>query len=417
MGPDPAVAAVRLAVRRVLAGSPPGAMVLAAVSGGADSLALAGALAFEAPRSGRSAEGTSGDPAGGRPAGAVTIDHGLQEGSAERADAVVRVLAGLGLDPVGSIAVTVGESGGPENAARQARYAALDEAAVRLGAAVVLLGHTRDDQAETVLLGLARGSGARSLAGMPATFTRHLPGSEVISLEDHEALDPTDAVEVADPVKVHYARPLLELDRATTRRACLVMGLDPWDDPHNDDPAYTRVRVRHEALPVLEHTLGPGVKEALARTARLLRDDSDALEMYAARAYRDAEIPPDAAEGHVIPPASSPSGPTVESATSTEAASTGTTGAQSGADAAPTALVALRIAALADLPRAVRTRVLRTAAIRAGSPPGTLAAVHVDAVERLVTAWRGQRHVDLPGGLRAFRRYEKLLFGPADPGS
>ncbi|MGI5165549.1 tRNA lysidine(34) synthetase TilS [Spirillospora sp. CA-253888] len=372
MGPDPAVAAVRLAVRRALAGTPPGAMVLAAVSGGADSLALAGALAFEAPRS-------------GRPAGAVTIDHGLQEGSAERADAVVRTLAGLGLDPVGSVAVTVGERGGPENAARQARYAALDEAAVRLGAAAVLLGHTRDDQAETVLLGLARGSGARSLAGMPAAFTRRLPGSEVISLDDHEALDPADAVEVADAVSVRYVRPLLDLDRATTRRACLAMGLDPWDDPHNDDPAYTRVRVRHEALPVLERTLGPGVKEALARTARMLRDDSEALEMYATCAYRDASV----------------DGPDAESA----------------AGAAPTAFVALRIAVLADLPRAVRTRVLRTAAIRAGSPPGTLAAVHIDEVERLVTAWRGQRHVDLPGGLRAFRRYEKLLFGPAEPGS
>lgn len=137
------------------------------------------------------------------------------------------------------------------------------------------------------------------------------------------------------------------------------MGLEPWDDPHNEDSAYTRVRLRHEALPTLEKTLGPGVAEALARTARLLRDDADALDELASRSRTD-EIP-----------------------------------------------------ALAALPRAVRTRVLRMAAIEAGSPPGTLAAVHIDEVERLVTDWRGQRHVDLPGGVRAFRRYGKLLFGPA----
>jgi tRNA(Ile)-lysidine synthase len=306
-------------------------MVLAACSGGADSLALAGALAFEAPRA-------------GCPAGGITIDHGLQDGSDERADAVVRTMAGLGLDPSGSVAVTVDGAGGPENAARDARYAALDDAAHRLGAAAVLLGHTQDDQAETVLLGLARGSGARSLAGMPGSFRRSRD--------------------------VLYLRPLLGLDRATMRRACKAMGLDPWDDPHNLDPAYARVRVRHEALPALEKALGPGVAEALARTARMLRDDADALDELAARAYSDLEASED---GY-------------------------------GA--------ALRVEGLGDLPRAVRTRVLRMAAVRAGSPPGTLAAVHVDAVDRLVTAWHGQRHVDLPGGLRALRRSGKLLFGP-----
>ncbi|MBW8487740.1 tRNA lysidine(34) synthetase TilS [Actinomadura parmotrematis] len=326
-GPDPAVAAVRVAVRRVLAALPPGGPVLAACSGGADSLALAGALAFEAPRAGRAA-------------GGVTIDHGLQDASAERADRVVRVMADLGLDPAGSVAVRVGTGGGPENAAREARYAALDGAAGRLDAAAVLLGHTRDDQAETVLLGLARGSGARSLAGMPPSFERG---------------------------GIHYARPLLGLDRATTLQACLAMGLEPWDDPHNDDPSYARVRVRHEALPVLEKTLGPGVADALARTARLLRDDADALDQIAREALGSAR-------------------------------------------AADASGVVLDVAALAELPRAVRTRVLRVAAVEAGSPPGTLAAVHVEEVDRLVTAWRGQRHVDLPGGLQAFRRYDKLLF-------
>ncbi|GAA4223373.1 tRNA lysidine(34) synthetase TilS [Actinomadura meridiana] len=340
MGPDPAVATVRLAVRRALAELPPGAVVVAACSGGADSLALAGALAFEAPRSERTAAG-------------VTIDHGLQDGSDKRADTVVRTMAGLGLDPSGSIAVTVDGPGGPENAARDARYRALDEAAGRLSAAAVLLGHTRDDQAETVLLGLARGSGARSLAGMPSAFRRPSPG----------AADQSDQ-------GVLYLRPLLELDRATTRRACDAMGLEPWDDPHNVDPTYARVRVRHDALPVLEKTLGPGVAEALARTARMLRDDADALDELAANAYTDFETQEDGCR------------------------------------------VAVLLEGLENLPRAVRTRVLRMAAVRAGSPPGTLAAVHVDAVDRLVTAWSGQRHVDLPGRLRAVRRYGKLLFVP-----
>lgn len=381
MGPDPAVATVRLAVRRVLADLPPGAMVLAACSGGADSLALAAALAFEAPRS-------------GRPAGGVTIDHGLQDDSAKRAALVVRTLADLGLDPAGSVAVEVGAEGGPENAARIARYDALDKAARRLNAAAVLLGHTRDDQAETVLMGLARGSGARSLAGMPPTFVRGQVRGDV-----------------------RYHRPLLELDRETTRRACQAMGLEPWDDPHNDDPAYTRVRVRHDALPALENALGPGIPAALARTARMLRDDADALDEFATRAYSElTERDPgvlfaQSEHAPAEPPqsqAAEENGPvTDETQRSDEnAPGEGQRSVEEGA------VVALGVEGVADLPRAVRTRVLRMAAIEAGSPPGTLAAVHVDEVDRLVTAWRGQRRVDLPGGVRAFRRCGRLLFGP-----
>ncbi len=327
MGPDPSVAAVRLAVRAALRPLAPGALVLVACSGGADSLALAGALAFEAARSGHRA-------------GGITVDHGLQEGSAVRAEGVVATMTALGLAPAEAYAVTVGSAGGPEAAARDARYAALDDAAARHGADAVFLGHTLDDQAETVLLRLARGSGARSLAGMPASAGV-------------------------------YLRPLLELDRAQTRRACLAMGLTPWDDPHNQDPAYARTRVRGEVLPVLEKELGPGVTAALARTARLLRDDADALDAWADRALNEATCK----EGEVM---------------------------------------ALDVRVLADLPRAVRTRMIRRTAIAAGSPAGTLAAVHVDEVDALVTAWRGQSHIDLPGRVRAWRGYEKLLFGPSE---
>ncbi|WP_460335357.1 tRNA lysidine(34) synthetase TilS [Actinoallomurus acanthiterrae] len=385
MGPDPAVAAVRLAVRRTLREIEPGDLVLVACSGGADSLALAGALAFEAARSGHRA-------------GGITVDHGLQEGSAERAADVVRTMAGLGLDPVEAVRVVVGESGGPEAAAREARYAALADAAARHRATAVLLGHTLDDQAETVLLGLARGSGARSLAGMAKAAGR-------------------------------YRRPLLDLDRDLIRRACLAMGLAPWDDPHNGDPAFARARIRRDVLPVLEKELGPGVAAALARTARMLRDDADALDAWAERALQEAVAPADqpvpATDSPVTdgPPTGSPgSGPPAEEPSTTgPVAEDGRSSPHLDAPAGPPDAPglgdgpsALRIDVLSGLPRAVRTRVLRRAAIAAGSPPGTLAAVHVDAVDALVTAWRGQSHVDLPGHVRAWRRYEKLLFGPSE---
>ena len=182
--------------------------MLVALSGGPDSLALAAATAFEAPRAGLRA-------------GAVIVDHGLQAGSADAAAQAARQAEALGLNPVLVEPVTVGADGGPEAAARDARYAALAAAAARTGAIAVLLGHTLDDQAETVLLGLARGSGATSLQGM----------------EQASGL---------------YRRPLLGIRRATTVQFCADSELEPWHDPQNDDPAFTRVRVRKAVLPVLE---------------------------------------------------------------------------------------------------------------------------------------------------------------------
>lgn len=232
--PHPAVAAVRVAVRAALADLAPGDLVLVACSGGADSLALADATAFEA------------STAGWR-AGAVVVDHGLAADSAEVATTAAATLTHLGLDPVEVVRVAATPTGdGLEAAARDARYTALDEVAARLGAAVVLLGHTRDDQAEQVLLGLARGSGARSLAGMAAA-------------------------------RGHLRRPLLGVTREQTRDACTAEGLVWWDDPMNADPAFARVRAR-SALADLERDLGPGVGAALARTAALLRDDADHLD-------------------------------------------------------------------------------------------------------------------------------------------
>jgi tRNA(Ile)-lysidine synthase len=232
MGPHPAVAEVRRAVRAALTGP-----ALVACSGGADSLALAAAVAFEAPR-------------GGITAGLVTVDHGLQPGSDVQAKAVADLGYELGFDPVEVVQVAVRPHGGPEAAARTARYGALDSVAEALDMDV-LLGHTLDDQAETVLLGLGRGSGPRSIAGMR-------------------------------PVEGRYRRPFLGVRRSTTAAACRALGLEPWNDPHNADPSYQRARVRHEVLPLLEQVLQGGVAEALARTAALVRDDLDALDEFAA---------------------------------------------------------------------------------------------------------------------------------------
>ncbi|MES4902648.1 MULTISPECIES: tRNA lysidine(34) synthetase TilS [unclassified Streptomyces] len=352
MGPHPAVAAIRLAVRRVLhdvlvdfstsppAPAPLAPLVLVACSGGADSMALASALAFEAPKLGVRA-------------GGVTVDHGLQDGSDVRAAEVAERLRLLGLEPVECVAVSVGRGGGPEAAARDARYAALDAAAERHGAVAVLLGHTRDDQAETVLLGLARGSGIRSLSGMAQV----------------------------SGAGGRYRRPFLRLDRQTVRRACLAQSLPVWDDPHNVDPAYTRSRVRHEALPILEKALGKGVVEALARTAQLSRDDADALDAWAARA--EAEVRTD-----VLPSGAAPAG--------------------GQAPAEPDA-VELDAVGLHALPPAVRRRVLRRAAIAAGAPAGSLFARHIEEVDRLITGWRGQRALNLPGRVEVRREGGRLV--------
>ena len=235
-GPPEAVAAVRSAVRRDLADLAPGTAVLVACSGGADSLALAAATGFVAQRSGRTAS-------------AVVVDHDLQPGSAGVAEAAAATCRALGL-AARVVRVEVRVSGqGPEAAARQARYAALEDAGERAGAAV-LLGHTRDDQAEQVLLGLARGSGARSLAGIP-------------------------------PRRGRFRRPLLGLPRATTEAACAELGLEPWQDPANADESLARSRVRRTLLPALEAGLGPGVGAALARSAEQLRADAEVLEALA----------------------------------------------------------------------------------------------------------------------------------------
>ena len=320
-GPDHAIAATRVAVRQALGQIEhikPGGLVLVACSGGADSLALAAAVAFEAPRIGLSA-------------GAVIVDHGLQEGSAAVASRGADQCGRLGLDPVEVVTVQVVSYGsGPEAGARDARYKALEDVAERVGAVAVMLGHTRDDQAEQVLLGLARGSGARSLSGMPARRGR-------------------------------FVRPLLGVARTTTVAACEAAGLRAWVDPHNSDPAYGRVRAR-ALLPLLETELGPGTIAALARSADLLREDADALDDLAARARDELGRGP------------------------------------------------IDAVMLLTLPRAIRTRVWRLLALEAGCPPGALIATHVQSLDTLVTSWRGQGPIDLPGHVQGRRAGGQVFF-------
>jgi tRNA(Ile)-lysidine synthase len=331
------MADVRRAVREVLPTAPrlehvePGPLVLVALSGGPDSLALAAATAFEAPRAGLRA-------------GAVIVDHGLQKGSADVAARAAEQARELGLDPVLVRAVIVGTDGGPEAAARAARYAALDAAAEETGAELVLLGHTMDDQAETVLLGLARGSGATSLHGMaPSTSS----GDGTSSGRG-----------------VTYARPLLGIRRTTTLQFCKDSGLDPWIDPHNADPEFARVRVRETVLPLLERELGPGITEALARTADQLREDGDALDHFAEELAEElAEL------------------------------------AESG--------ISLPVRALTSNPPALRQRLIRLAV--ESEFHVSLSRAQTLEVARLVTHWHGQKPLDLPG-VRVERQGGLLIF-------
>ncbi|MBP3035758.1 tRNA lysidine(34) synthetase TilS [Arthrobacter sp. zg-ZUI100] len=229
----------------------PAPLLLVACSGGPDSLALAAAASFFARR-------------GDYRVGAVVVDHALQPGSADVAAAAAAKLKSMGLDPVQVRTVTVPATGmGPEAAARTVRYAALDAAIEETGAAAVLLGHTLDDQAEQVLLGLARGSGTRSLAGMR-------------------------------PVRGKYLRPLLALRRSETEEICESEALDPWFDPTNADPAFARSRVRAEVLPFLEEKLGPGIAEALFRSSRILANDADYLDTVSAETYARLRVVNDA---------------------------------------------------------------------------------------------------------------------------
>ncbi len=344
----PATAAVRRAVRQCLSEAisqghlSGGDLVAVACSGGADSLALAAATAFEAPRLDLRA-------------GSISVDHGMQHGSEQVAATATQQCADLGLDPALTLGprdceeqpVLRGEGQGPEGTARALRYAAFDHAATRHNIAMILLGHTLNDQAETVLLALGRGSGARALAGMA-------------------------------PRRGRYLRPLLGITRTQTEAACAQANLTPWHDPSNqadgpwrqaDGAALPRAAVREHALPALADALGPGVPQALARTAEQVRADADYLDRLATELLAKVSVAePEAGD-----------------------------------------VVVLDAEELARAARPVRTRALAQAALAAGATAGALGHTHIEALDGLVMKWRGQGPIHLPGMVHATRRCGNLV--------
>ena len=302
---------IRLAVRSELEDIAAGDSVLVAASGGADSSALAAALLLECKAKSIKVI-------------ALIIDHGLQKNSADVTHETKRTLTKIGYENIEIRRVSVEITDGLEASARRARYQALSDVANSHNAVAVFLGHTKDDQAETVLLGLSRGSGSRSLSGMAARVDR-------------------------------YRRPLLSITRAQTEAACEEAGIKFWQDPHNQSMEFTRVRVREVVLPTMEKEIGPGISDALARSAKLLRDDADALDYLSDEIFSKLE------------PAS------------------------------------LEISKLESQPRAIRTRILRKAIYLAGAPQGSLSAEHIEPVEALITAWKGQGPISLPGGVTVAR--------------
>ena len=307
----PALLELRQAVRFWFEKLEPNSKVCIGVSGGADSLALAAAAKLES-------KNFSIDLV------AVIVDHGLQANSAEIAEFAKQQLIKLGFQDIFVGRASVQITDGLEASARRARYKVFQQAIETYGPNTFLLGHTKNDQAEGVLLGLARGSGTKSLSGM----------QEVSGI---------------------FVRPLLGIDRATTEIACHESNIEYWVDQHNSNQDFTRVRVRDNILPLLENDIGPGIIDALARSAKILREDATALDEWAENIFRQVE-PMD-----------------------------------------------IEISILATLPVAVRSRVLRMAIYAAGAPAGSISAAHLEPIEAFVSDWRGQGHTSLPGGVKVCR--------------
>lgn len=358
-GPPAVVARARTAVRTALTAriadladdTTPGGLsphLSVGVSGGADSLALLATAVWVGSRMGLEVE-------------ALIVDHGLQEDSASVAERARAEAERLGAAAsILRVGVDLDVPGGIENAARRARHSALEEAVRDRGSLALLLGHTLDDQAEQVLMGLARGGGPRALAGMPRT-------------------------------RGHVLRPFLgtgrdertALRREDTEEICTLHDIAWWEDPMNRDEALLRARVRHRALPLLREILGEQVDTNLARSADLLRPDVDHLDAEAEELLETLE--------------------------------------RSGGELREQEdLLLMDVHALAAQPQALRTRVLRDAsrraALRAGAvPEKSLLRRHVLEVDALVVSWHGQAEVPLPGRIVVARRDGLLVWGRHEP--
>ena len=259
----------------------------------------------------------------------IVIDHGLQEGSAQITSQTIERLKQIGFTQVESARAQVTMTDGLEASARRARYQLFNQFIETYQPKYFLLAHTLNDQAENVLLGLARGSGARSLSGMA----------------------------VKNNI---FVRPLLKISRELTTAACSEARIEIWSDPHNEDLRFTRVRVRKNLLPIIEDNLGPGITEALVRSADLLRDDADALDGFAAEYFNQADP------------------------------------------------FNLDVKELERLPKAITTRVLRLAIYKAGAPAGSLSAEHIAAAQALISDWHGQKEVSLPGNVKLLRNSGRI---------
>jgi tRNA(Ile)-lysidine synthase len=353
---------------------------LVAVSGGADSTALLLALE-ELKRVGLlDVELT-----------AAHLNHGLRGASAEEdarfAESLARSRGFEFVSERADVGRLVSESGDNlEQAARRARYEFLSEAARRAGARAVLTGHTLDDQAETVLLRLLRGSGSEGLGGMRPE--RKLEEGGEVSLR----------------------RPLLEwARRAETEGYCRERGVEFRADEMNEDERFSRVRVRRTLLPLLE-TFNPRAAESLSRAAWLLREESAALEGFAARLLEDARVEVGTKELGTKSEVGTESDAARTSSSYPDAAtashdSSNRIDSEATSDAWP-----LRVEVLNDAPRALMRRALRLWVGRGRGGLRRISLANVAAVERLLKGERGGRVAELPGGSRVERRRGLLTF-------
>jgi tRNA(Ile)-lysidine synthase len=316
--------------------------VVVAVSGGADSVALVLAV-NELMKGGRLELELT----------VAHLNHGLR-GEAGREDArwVGALAEGLKFRVVighADVKERVEQTGDNlEQAARGARYEFLAEVAAECGARVVLTGHTMDDQAETVLLRLLRGSGAEGLSGMEAV----------------RALDDGSGVLLARPL-LSWAR------RAETEKYCRERGVEFRVDAMNEDERFARVRVRRQLLPLME-TFNPRVVESLSRAAQLLREDAAVLNLAAEELLRQAGEEGDAAGSEKRKAA--------------------------GSDGAASVVGSLGVDILKEAPAAVRRRTLRLWLSRGRGDLRRLELVHLLGVEKLLVGERGGRRAELPGG-------------------
>jgi tRNA(Ile)-lysidine synthase len=298
--------------------------IVVGCSGGPDSLILTAITCWIGERAGFDVH-------------AVTVDHQLQVNSRAIAETAARHALTLGATSASVESVQVGAEGGLEGAARKARRDALLQVAA---GRPILLGHTADDQAETVLLRLLRGSGAHSLSAM-------------------------------SQVEYPWFRPFLYIRRSVITDAVVEiltpLGIEPWNDPHNSDPEFARVKMR-STLERLTVDFGPSVSSALVRTADMLRADDSALEKLA--------------EDFCL-----------------------ATGLSVAGDQQ------VDIAQISELPEAIRTRVIRrmySLCVGIDRESSPLTYNHVHAMDALITNWHGQGVIALPLGASALREYGRL---------